>query len=118
MSRQFFVGGNFKMNPNTREQKAAITQILNNAQLDPSTGNIPLRQFQRYRGLTLLWEHRSGNRATLNLSHSSEGDTPKGYPSCCAKLLFQELGCLHWRDQVGLSHNRHKLNTYLPLLWN
>jgi len=37
MSRQFFVGGNFKMNPNTREQKAAITQILNNAQLDPST---------------------------------------------------------------------------------
>jgi len=37
MSRQFFVGGNLKMNPNTREQKAALVEILNNAQLDPST---------------------------------------------------------------------------------
>lgn len=39
MSRQFFVGGNFKMNPCTREQKAALIQVLNNAELDPSTGN-------------------------------------------------------------------------------
>ena len=40
MPRQFFVGGNFKMNPNTRDQKAALVGILNNAQLDPSTGKI------------------------------------------------------------------------------
>ncbi|KAF8235207.1 triose phosphate isomerase [Tricholoma matsutake] len=37
MARQFFVGGNFKMNPSTREQKKAIIEILNITQLDPST---------------------------------------------------------------------------------
>ncbi|KAF8838184.1 triose phosphate isomerase [Paxillus ammoniavirescens] len=37
MSRQFFVGGNFKMNPSTVEQKKAIAKILNEAELDPST---------------------------------------------------------------------------------
>ncbi|KAF8882126.1 triose phosphate isomerase [Infundibulicybe gibba] len=37
MARQFFVGGNFKMNPNTREQKIAIVQVLNKADLDPTT---------------------------------------------------------------------------------
>jgi hypothetical protein len=118
MSRQFFVGGNFKMNPNTREQKAAIIQILNNAQLDPSTGNFHLRHFPSYRRLILLWEYRSSDRPTLNLSYPSERDTPKGYPSCLTKLLFQEVGRLHWRDQVGPSQNRYNPNTYLPLLWN
>ncbi|KAG6845683.1 hypothetical protein H0H87_004944 [Tephrocybe sp. NHM501043] len=37
MARQFFVGGNFKMNPNTREQSLALAEVLNNAQLDPAT---------------------------------------------------------------------------------
>ncbi|TFK67201.1 TPI protein [Pluteus cervinus] len=36
-TRQFFVGGNFKMNPGTTQQKAAIIDILNNAKLDPTT---------------------------------------------------------------------------------
>lgn len=38
MARQFFVGGNFKMNPNTQEQSIALAGGLNDAQLDPSTG--------------------------------------------------------------------------------
>jgi hypothetical protein len=38
MSRQFFVGGNFKMNPVSREQKRALVKTLNDATLDPNTG--------------------------------------------------------------------------------
>ncbi|GLB41142.1 putative isomerase [Lyophyllum shimeji] len=37
MARQFFVGGNFKMNPNTKAQTLALAELLNNAQLDPNT---------------------------------------------------------------------------------
>jgi hypothetical protein len=39
MTRQFFVGGNFKMNPATFEQKVAIVKTLNEAALDPSVGS-------------------------------------------------------------------------------
>ncbi|KAH9829853.1 Triosephosphate isomerase [Rhodofomes roseus] len=34
MPRQFFVGGNFKMNPGTAEQKKTIVKVLNEATLD------------------------------------------------------------------------------------
>ncbi|KAF8552777.1 triose phosphate isomerase [Imleria badia] len=37
MARQFFVGGNFKMNPGSVQQKKNIIDILNQADLDPST---------------------------------------------------------------------------------
>jgi len=37
MARQFFVGGNFKMNPGSVEQKKGIIDILNKADLDAST---------------------------------------------------------------------------------
>ncbi|KAK7049850.1 triosephosphate isomerase [Paramarasmius palmivorus] len=36
MTRQFFVGGNFKMNPTTREAKKALIKVLNEADLDPN----------------------------------------------------------------------------------
>lgn len=36
MSRQFFVGGNFKMNPATQEQKRSLVKVLNEATIDPS----------------------------------------------------------------------------------
>jgi triosephosphate isomerase len=38
MSRQFFVGGNFKMNPCSIDQKKALIAVLNNAEIDPATG--------------------------------------------------------------------------------
>lgn len=38
MARQFFVGGNFKMNPTTLEAKKALVKVLNEATLDPATG--------------------------------------------------------------------------------
>jgi len=37
MARKFFVGGNFKMNPITREAKIALVNMLNEAKLDPNT---------------------------------------------------------------------------------
>lgn len=40
MARQFFVGGNFKMNPCTKDEKIALLNVLNNADLDPSTGTL------------------------------------------------------------------------------
>ncbi|OCH89454.1 Triosephosphate isomerase [Obba rivulosa] len=36
MPRQFFVGGNFKMNPATQEQKRALVKTLNDADIDPA----------------------------------------------------------------------------------
>jgi hypothetical protein len=38
MTRQFFVGGNFKMNPASRDAKRSLIKTLNEATLDPSTG--------------------------------------------------------------------------------
>jgi len=37
MTRQFFVGGNFKMNPCSTQEKLALVKILNDADLDQST---------------------------------------------------------------------------------
>ncbi|KAF8552792.1 hypothetical protein OG21DRAFT_1511039 [Imleria badia] len=36
MACQFFVGGNFKMNPGSVQQKKNIIDILNQADLDPA----------------------------------------------------------------------------------
>ena len=38
MNRQFFVGGNFKMNPVSRDAKRTLVKTLNDATLDPNTG--------------------------------------------------------------------------------
>ncbi|KAI0674215.1 triose phosphate isomerase [Trametes maxima] len=36
MARKFFVGGNFKMNPISREQKKNLVKVLNDADIDPN----------------------------------------------------------------------------------
>jgi triosephosphate isomerase len=38
MSRQFFVGGNFKLNPITINANSSLIGDLNKADLDPETG--------------------------------------------------------------------------------
>lgn len=38
MARQFFVGGNFKLNPITLDAKSSLIGGLNKADLDPETG--------------------------------------------------------------------------------
>ncbi|KAJ7705591.1 Triosephosphate isomerase [Mycena rosella] len=54
MPRQFFVGGNFKMNPNSVAEKIALTTLLNKAELDdsvvvapPALYLIPLKEILR-----------------------------------------------------------------------
>ncbi|KAG5723959.1 Triosephosphate isomerase [Termitomyces sp. T112] len=37
MARQFFVGGNFKMNPDSHQQSLALVKTLNTAELDSAT---------------------------------------------------------------------------------
>ena len=38
MTRQFFVGGNFKLNPSTFSATSSLIEGLNKADLDPATG--------------------------------------------------------------------------------
>lgn len=42
MARQFFVGGNFKLNPVTREEKKKLIKVLNDADIDQNTGAFSL----------------------------------------------------------------------------
>ena len=64
MTRQFFVGGNFKMNPATREAKRALIQTLNEATLDPNTGeqNVPRTPASRPDDLTIPFHSRGRHR--------------------------------------------------------
>lgn len=48
MARQFFVGGNFKMNPVKRADKVKLVEILNKADLDPKVGMCPLVLVEDY----------------------------------------------------------------------
>lgn len=45
MARQFFVGGNFKLNPATLSAKDSLIEALNKAELDPSTGKWLIKMF-------------------------------------------------------------------------
>ena len=38
MARQFFVGGNFKLNPTSIEAKKGLLKVLNEATIDPAVG--------------------------------------------------------------------------------
>ena len=42
MARTFFVGGNFKLNPISREEKRKLVKILNDADVDQSVGTCHL----------------------------------------------------------------------------
>ena len=41
MARQFFVGGNFKLNPVSVAAKKSLLKILNEADIDPAVGMWP-----------------------------------------------------------------------------
>ena len=55
MARQFFVGGNFKMNPITREQKKTLVKVLNDAKVDPSVGPYQLLLLRRISYTVLIY---------------------------------------------------------------
>lgn len=98
MPRQFFVGGNFKMNPNTRNQKEALVEVLNKAQLDLATGT--KHTFPSSHRSLILWCARGGHCSTLNLSDLFERDPEEGHPDRGSELLLQGIRRVHWRDQV------------------
>ncbi|KAF7324658.1 Triosephosphate isomerase [Mycena kentingensis (nom. inval.)] len=81
MSRQFFVGGNFKMNPATVADKKALVDLLNKADIDPSVG-----------------EGRRG--PAIAVPPPPQRHPPQGNPRRRPELLLQRLGRVHRRDQV------------------
>ena len=96
MTRQFFVGGNFKLNPITLESKKSLISGLNKAELDPSTGAYTHR-------LSSISDNkiiRGRYRTTLDLPDPGQGSRPQRHQSGCAKLLLQRIWSVHWRDQV------------------
>ncbi len=42
MARKFFVGGNFKMNPASLEEKRTLLKVLNSADVDQNVGSYRL----------------------------------------------------------------------------
>lgn len=96
MTRQFFVGGNFKLNPVTLESKKSLISGLNKAELDPSTGAYNASPFL----ISDTKIVRGRYRTALNLPDPGQGSRSQGYQSGSAKLLLQRIWSIHWRDQV------------------
>jgi hypothetical protein len=116
MTRQFFVGGNFKMNPASREAKRALVKILNDATLDPNTGeqNITFKALPPMPHLLLsslldltTW------RFHLRGRHRTPGLVSDPHPRPFAQrrqgrgteLPLQDFRCIHGRDQVGFARS-------------
>lgn len=97
MARKFFVGGNFKMNPITREAKLALVKVLNEANLDPKTGELSSKCCNRDDRDTIARGHNCSSNA---LCDPVSRVHPPGYPSSSSELFLQRLGSIYWRDQV------------------
>lgn len=96
MARRFFVGGNFKMNPTSVEQKKNIIDILNQADLDLSTGACSRPPTNH-----LATNRDRGRHCTpCSVPHPPQGPCTQGDPTFRAKLLLQDVGRFHGRDQV------------------
>jgi len=98
MARQFFVGGNFKMNPVTKEQAKALANGLNDAVLDPSTGNTlyPL-------SVAICinrWPQRGRHRSSFPLPSPFEGHPEPRNQAFCPERVSQNIRRVHWGDQV------------------
>ena len=84
MTRRFFVGGNFKMNPCSQEEKLALIEVLNEADLDPLTGT---------QGKLIHWIFLRKNRfrghigTPVTVSYSATGDIKKGYQGFSTESL-------------------------------
>ncbi len=98
MSRQFFVGGNFKMNPASKQAKVALVETLNKADLDPNTG---LYRLLKENTTDLLTAQRGRGCSAYDLPAFLEGHSPQGRQSLCPELLLQTLRSVHRRNQVS-----------------
>ena len=54
MARQFFVGGNFKLNPVSVEAKKSLLKVLNQADIDPAVGTRSSLNPRDLQGLTQI----------------------------------------------------------------
>jgi hypothetical protein len=87
MTRQFFVGGNFKMNPTTREAKRALVKILNEATLDPQTGEQSLSQPHLLGPMTTIdSDHRGCHRTPGPIFDPHSRPCAQGRQGCGAEL--------------------------------
>lgn len=98
MPRQFFVGGNFKLNPVTQEQKRSLVKTLNEATIDPAVGKQSIGRIRL--NLKLNPVRRGRDRPSVDLFDLPEGHPQEGDQGGRAELLLQALGSLHRRDQV------------------
>lgn len=85
MARQFFVGGNFKMNPASRAQKTAIVDRLNDAELDPNTGACLARCRPASVQRAVC---RGRDRSALAVSPRPQGSRQAGHQGRCPELLL------------------------------
>lgn len=108
MARKFFVGGNFKMNPVSREAKKGLVNALNEASLDPNVGEyrciIAVIRIHPESLLSLVCyaKCRRGHRSSYHLPYSYRGACAQRYSGRRAKLLRQAQRCFHRRDQVRI----------------
>lgn len=103
MGRQFFVGGNFKMNPCTRDDKKALLKILNEADIDPSTGALyrPIFQINNILTRNMATCYRGRNIPPIALLDPYHGDAQERYQGCGPELLLQIIWSVYRRDQVS-----------------
>ena len=102
MPRQFFVGGNFKMNPCSIDDKKALIKILNEADLDPSTGTPILRMSYRtvVLNVSTLPDHRGRHCSPIALLDPRSRDRQEGDQGLGSELLLQVVWRVHRGDQV------------------
>jgi len=100
MTRQFFVGGNFKLNPPSITASQSIIDILNKGDLDPETGMCRLSIEDGDHMVNYPTPTRGRDRSTIYIPYSSKRYRPQGYQTSRTELLFQGVRRFHWRDQV------------------
>lgn len=91
MTRQFFVGGNFKMNPCSQEEKLALVKVLNEAELDQSTGASYVICYGNTSVLIYGVEIRGCGSTPSTLYYSIIGDDQKGHQGFRTELLRQGI---------------------------
>ena len=89
MSRTFFVGGNFKLNPTTIDANSSLIGGLNKADFDPETGEgLFDASSNRYLFFLIKELYRGGDRTSRHLPHLSQRKHTQGSSSRSSELLL------------------------------
>ena len=105
MARQFFVGGNFKLNPVSVEAKKSLLKVLNQADIDPAVGTRSSLNSRDLQGLTQIAYRRGRYCSPCSLRDPCRRAGSQGDQGLCPELLPQVQRCIHWRDQVRFDMN-------------